>query len=124
VQVLLENGSDAAGNSDAFTTAMKKGRLDIIKLLIEHGANVNGGKSSPLSCAVKLEHVEMFHFLVTRGLELTDEAYVVAMEEARSEGLDSMIQLLKGIQPNTKGMSVYYEWHRIEKVGVRLRNRD
>ena len=52
----------------------KHGNLELIKFLIENGANVNGkvGEESPLSLAVKNVNLELVNFLIENGAKIED----------------------------------------------------
>ncbi|MBO9202428.1 MULTISPECIES: ankyrin repeat domain-containing protein [Niastella] len=83
-EILVQNGANVndvevgerrKGNSTRFTPLMeaaKEGRLDMVKLFVSNGANIdyqNEYKQSALSQAVILEHYDVLLFLLQNGVD-------------------------------------------------------
>ncbi|KAF2269184.1 ankyrin [Lojkania enalia] len=90
INVLLEHGAETIG---AIAKGAAGGYMDIVQLLVEYGADVN--KDYPIVFAVGLEHTKMFRYLVEHGAVLSDKARHACIEQSRSQGLESMMELLK-----------------------------
>lgn len=58
-------GGYSGGSTTALSAAACKGHFDIVKLLVENGADVN--KGHPLSAAVGSNHLEVARFLLEKG---------------------------------------------------------
>lgn len=57
---------------------IEKGFLDLVKLLVEQGANVNYNyKESPLIASIKLKQIEIMNYLLENGADvsLIDEIF-------------------------------------------------
>ena len=72
VRLLLSRGADtnlkSSDGASALDTAAADGRLDIVTLLVESGARVNGrGESNPLLSALCGCHLEVARYFVSRG---------------------------------------------------------
>jgi hypothetical protein len=105
VRLLLENGADTRGRDTFIRNAAKKGRFAVVKLLAEYGADLNGGDPLPLVNAIRLEHEDMFHYLLEHGAGRATRTYDVAMSYAMEGGLESMIELLKEWDAKRRGES-------------------
>jgi hypothetical protein len=91
-RLLLQHGATITGVE--MEVAAKRGSIETVRILLEHGADSNIGEVPPIVSAVKLEHKRMFHLLLEYGAEL-GEAGLMAVKEARKAGLDSMLTLLE-----------------------------
>ena len=89
--------------SDEMHTALMEasmdGHVEVAKLLLDHGAEVNmpaDSFESPLTLAACGGHVELAMLLIERGAnleEVNDEGYTPLMEASR-EGHEEMVALL------------------------------
>jgi hypothetical protein len=95
MRLLLQRGAKASGTGAEIAKAARWGRLDLVKLLVEHGESVCSGTPPPIVSAVELEHDSMFRFLVEHGSLDGGDAGELAMKKAREQGLQSMVALLE-----------------------------
>jgi len=51
----------------ALTLSCEKGYLNIVKLLVEHGSDVNAEGGSPLKCASYNGHIDVIKYLLEKG---------------------------------------------------------
>lgn len=94
VRLLLEHHAEM--NGQEIGRVSYYGRLGLVKMLLEFGANVDGdAQLRPIVNAVYTEHEEMFRLLVEHGAVLTGEVGDSAVQVAKKEGLDSMLALLQ-----------------------------
>ncbi|KAK2762336.1 hypothetical protein FQN54_001346 [Arachnomyces sp. PD_36] len=92
VKLLLDHGADTYG---ALSKAASGGHLGIIQMLLDHGCDVNEGSPPAIVHAVDLEHVNMFYFLREKGAILnTPETGVEAAGRAKAADLQSMLKIL------------------------------
>ncbi|KAF2823856.1 ankyrin [Ophiobolus disseminans] len=73
--------------------AARKGFLAIVRLLLDFGADPNGGETAPLIGAVEAEHVIIFRLLVQWGADVPS-VQAEASKRAEAAGLESMLALL------------------------------
>lgn len=120
VQQLLDYGTKMDGNEIA--VAAHKGRWDVVRLLVERGADINGDWGEklpdsgevwgevapddygykrykrgilPIVGAVAFEREDVVREHVSLGARLDGNFGEKAVEKARTEGLDSMLALLR-----------------------------
>ncbi|GAB1401676.1 hypothetical protein MASR1M68_05870 [Elusimicrobiota bacterium] len=85
-------------------SAVKKNNIEIAKMLIEKGADVNavGGseKKTAIFFAVSDDNVEMAKMLISKGADLnvTDDYYRTPLNIAVEKGNKKMINLLLGVK--------------------------
>jgi len=103
VEFLLQNGADPnTKNSKNFTLLMycvKFSDLKLVKLVVRYGANVNGKDLSgftALDYAVEKNNLEMVKYLVENGAHLSDEAYMIALEN----GYKKIVEFFDCLDPN------------------------
>jgi ankyrin repeat protein len=92
VRILLEHGAEL--KDDALAIAAKRGHMNVVKVLVELGADVNQGKPRAIVSAISLERKDMFYGLLELGATLDGESGREALEKAREEGLTSMLALV------------------------------
>lgn len=103
IDLLLERGADPTFRGDsrrtqkqyAIRSAAAAGSLSIVRKLINHGVDVKvrGPGRQALGEAVRLEHTAMVKFLLGLGVASGERESFI--EDARSFGLDSMVELLQ-----------------------------
>lgn len=94
VLYLLEHGEPIGSRS--LEAASKHGDPDIVRLLLERGANDTFKPGSALVEAVKREHTEVVRLLMeSEGALVDEDAKQQALKVAEEEGLTSMAELLK-----------------------------
>ncbi|KAG4433225.1 hypothetical protein IFR05_011279 [Cadophora sp. M221] len=107
VKLMLEQGADPNWYSPDLTPLMVatfKNRLDLVRLLVEYGANVNDGCPPPIVLAIRQENTSIFKYLRNNGARLdTPDTGAWCMSEARRYRLKSMEVLLveDGIDAST-----------------------
>lgn len=107
--LLLKHGAQLDGSGTIILVA-EAGELDMVKFLLEHGANINemGLKDygddrvmqemgSTLHKAVTDSHTDVVKFLLDRGadIELQDVSGWTLLMQAKEKGDESFIELLK-----------------------------
>jgi ankyrin repeat protein len=87
VEFLLQNGADPnTKNSKNFTLLMycvKFSDLKLVKLVVKYGAYLNSKDLSgytALDYAVEKNNFEMVKYLVENGAHISDDAYMIALE--------------------------------------------
>lgn len=97
LRILLEHPTPSTPlllDASLYTAAMK-GFIDVVRLLLDSGADPNHGEiaKAPLVGAMLSEHTGMFWLLVQRGASVP-RMLAEGEQRARNEGLDSMLALL------------------------------
>jgi hypothetical protein len=92
-RILLSYGAEIKGHEVAI--AAKTQNMDLVRTLIQAGADVNKGDPKPLVSAIASERPDMFRELIRLGARLDNEVLKECVEKARGEGLESMLELLK-----------------------------
>lgn len=91
--------SSACGSQGFLLCSVQDGHVEVARLLLDSGAQVNmpaDSFESPLTLAACGGHVELAALLIERGAnleEVNDEGYTPLMEAAR-EGHEEMVALL------------------------------
>ncbi|CAG0885212.1 unnamed protein product [Cyprideis torosa] len=106
VELLLEEGGASVDSLDEDTNSITPlccagagGAVDVCRLLLRHGANINAGLDkgiSPLKCAVAFRRVECVRFLLDSGALLICPApwSETPVHIAASEGFEDCLELL------------------------------
>ena len=79
LQYLIENNSIT--NDNSLRSAARNGHLDVIKYLVDHGANVNAEDDEALILASKYGHLDVVEYLVDHGANIhaqDDQALIYA----------------------------------------------
>ncbi|KAI0429387.1 ankyrin [Xylaria sp. FL1042] len=97
--MLLDYNADPAymrrDQSNALMAAVWKGRIPIVKTLLDRGVDPNQGSPCPIVLAVFKENLDMFQLLRARGARLDPtETGRLAMAVAEVHGLSSMQDVL------------------------------
>lgn len=95
VLVLLKHGARISTTGHEIGQAAKRGNWGSVRMMLQHGADINRGHPPPIVTAVALEREDIFCELIELGAVLHGDVGTKAVECARSEGLDSMLLLLK-----------------------------
>jgi ankyrin repeat protein len=104
VKLLLRRGArPRLGWGDTLACAAKWGYLDIVRILLDHGADINESPPEELRAppaivsAIQLEHEEMFRFLIKRGavLKTLDAVHFLRKRDAMVKKPDAGSQALK-----------------------------
>ncbi|XP_048244847.1 uncharacterized protein LOC124124203 isoform X3 [Haliotis rufescens] len=76
VSALLRSGTNNNINTQIFNSASKEGHTDIVKLLIEKGADVSaaGCGDTPLLCACRGGHTDIVKLLIEKGADVSAAA--------------------------------------------------
>ena len=69
VKLLLEHGADVNAR-DALKCAAENGRIDVVKLLLEHGANLHAKDEWALKVAIRYYHTEVVKLLLENGADV------------------------------------------------------
>ena len=113
MQILLGQGADngtpegedkqtPAIGSEALFTAIKKGDVETVRLLVEAGADVNAaegfGGNTPLHEAVEEGNAEIVQILVDAGADIEAEGFMdqTPLSLAAEEGVTEIMQILLG----------------------------
>jgi hypothetical protein len=92
-RILLSHGAEIKGHE--VVIAAKTQNMELVRTLVKAGADVNRGEPKPLVSAIALERPDMFKELIRLGARLDDGVLQECVENAREEGLESMVELLK-----------------------------
>ena len=81
--------------------ASEKGDLDVLKMLVDHGANINAQDAddrTALMIAVKHRQPAMIRFLLAHGADqnIKDKYKETVLEIAQSENYTEAVEILKG----------------------------
>lgn len=88
----INDGVDVnINNGHPLQYAVRIHRLDIVKLLVESGANVNL-TDEPLYIATKLENMEIISYLIEKGVEISELAFVAALLSNNTQIIDYFLQ--------------------------------
>ncbi|MYH61876.1 MAG: ankyrin repeat domain-containing protein, partial [Caldilineaceae bacterium SB0675_bin_29] len=102
-----EAASTPSVGSEALYTAIEKGDVDMVRLLVEAGADVNAaegfGGNTPLHEAVKKGDVEIVPLLVAAGALGESQGYFdrTPLSLAAEEGATEIMRILLGLGEST-----------------------
>ncbi|UJR22944.1 hypothetical protein I4U23_025971 [Adineta vaga] len=101
VNLLVSQGADVNRTTEdtqetALTLACAGGFLDVAKILISHGANVNLGQSTPLMEASQEGHIELVQYLIQNSADVnqTTPAGETALAYACESGHTEVAEIL------------------------------
>jgi len=84
--------------------AAKTGHERVAQILLDHGADINGGWPAPLAAAAFNGKAHMVRFLLDRGADVTaPNCGDIALSEAASQGYESVVRLLVESGVNVEG---------------------
>lgn len=124
VQYLIDKGADpnakTSGNETALHRAARGGHLDVVKLLVAYGADLNiiynaNGGLSPLSRAAESGNLEVVKYLVEKGADVnyTNESSGSSpLRSAAYEGNYEIFKYLAQMQPAD------YDWQEVLFYGL------
>lgn len=93
VNELINNNVDIHAYDDAaLMWSARRGFLDIVKVLVEHGANINNSNS--LKWSVKNNHIEVVKYLISKGADINFHKYFNAFRIAAEEGYVEIVKYL------------------------------
>ncbi len=104
VELLLESGAEIGARTFSGATALQAAiagdgplQIEIVKLLVDRGADVNStGDEPPLMTASSMNRTDMVKFLLSRGADVNardEEGFTVLMEPAGS-GYEEVVVIL------------------------------
>jgi ankyrin repeat protein len=94
VRLLLENGADVhVENDDALRLASQEGHLEMVRLLLEKGVNVNAKYGHALRAASAAGHLEIVKLLIENGAKVNAKEDE-ALREASRSGHFKIVKLL------------------------------
>ncbi|MCK5605114.1 ankyrin repeat domain-containing protein [Candidatus Pacearchaeota archaeon] len=95
VKLLLDNGADVESfDNRAIRWASQSGRYEVVKLLIKYGANIHSSNNSALKDASYYGHYEVVKLLLDNG----DDAhfyYKTELRLAKKSSHDDVVELLE-----------------------------
>ncbi|KAF2873683.1 ankyrin repeat-containing domain protein [Massariosphaeria phaeospora] len=103
VRTLLDHGAEVSGA--VLSNPAKLGRISMVRLLLDNGADPNEGSPNALVTAIALEHKAMFNLLLERGAVLSKEVGEECVKRAKADGLESMLVFLEEI-----GVDIVTTW--------------
>lgn len=94
VKTLIESGADIHKNDDmSLFWASYSGHTEIVIYLVEHGANINAQNGDILIVACKKGHFKIIQYLVEKGIDIF-ETGGVGLTWAASEGYYDIVKYL------------------------------
>ena len=103
IQVVMHHLNNPVGN--ALTIASNNGYTEIVKLLLNKGADVNSGGGECLQAASSMGHIEIVNVLLDKGADVNSQGgrYGNALQAASSMGHIEIVKLLldKGADVNS-----------------------
>lgn len=116
VRQLLNHGADIeAGRSGPqwnisatpLTGAAAGGHLDIVRYLVEGGANVNGnGYKSPVAQAIKHRHADIVDYLLGAGADTPESILSLVMGTSQTLYCDSLARLITMMPDHTRQIPI------------------
>ncbi|OBS24987.1 hypothetical protein FPOA_05523 [Fusarium poae] len=120
IELLLRYGASANATGEvygnALTAAAFDGRIDIVTMLLDAGADINSDKGFALQTAAAQDHIEVVKLLLERGAEINKVATHdgmpegTALQAAVERGNEEIVDVLleHGADPNLGGGSNKY----------------
>lgn len=101
VRFLVENGADIhIYDETPLKLATEAGHLNIVKYLAEHGANIHVGNNDILTIASKEEHLDIVKYLVENGVEINHLSLLFSVSRNRLDMFKYFVK--KGANINDK----------------------
>ncbi|MCJ1236216.1 hypothetical protein MMC14_004194 [Varicellaria rhodocarpa] len=102
--LLVSNFQD----SDILQSAAKEvGNIKVVQLLLDHGANVNGGESdlgNALTHASRAGNLDIMRLLLSYGADIEGRALITAIAEKKGNVVDFLLQ--NGVDVNAPGKKI------------------
>ena len=93
VKVLLKNGADVNACTDwEFKIASSEFQVEMVKLLLDYGANVHASDDYLLCFAAEVGNIRLVKLLLEYGANVHDDALELAQQEGHSEILNLLLQ--------------------------------
>ena len=93
VKYLIEHGANININEQTICCALERGHFDVVEYLIEHGANIHAGYDYALRHASEYGHLEIVKYLVEHGADIhTYDDY--ALRAASTYGFFEIVKYL------------------------------
>lgn len=93
IKTLIDHGADIEKNNGyAITTAAIKGNLELVKFLITRGANFHVKNENPLGWAAKNGHIKIVEYLLKKGA--IAEANNLVLQESIINGHTEIVKIL------------------------------
>lgn len=96
ISALLETMDPAAEDSEALLTALAYGHLDVAKLLVDAGADINARNREALRIAITNNEPKIVDFIVGNGGTVTAEIVKLA-QRARSDYIRGIVMSAYGL---------------------------
>ena len=94
MSLVLQRSKESVNTGFELIKAIKMGRLDVVKVLVEDGTSTSRLMPESIVSAVELEDDRMFRFLVEHCALTAGDAGKGAMAKAKEQGNHSMVSLL------------------------------
>jgi ankyrin repeat protein len=96
LQELIAKKVNIRTNDDwALQLAALNGHMEIVRLLVENGADVHAGNDMPIRWAAEEGHLEIVKFLLERGADMTANNNVAIRMAAKNGHFDTVALLVK-----------------------------
>lgn len=113
-EYLLDLGQGVKIREELLCEVIERGNLEILKLLVEHGANITSGYKKALKfvrLACQNRHVEVARFLLEKGANIHNYKNTYLLQEASRAGYKDIVKLLVdfGADINTRNCRALME---------------
>jgi ankyrin repeat protein len=107
VKFLIENGANVkTNNNQPIQSASTGGYLDVVRLLFENGADIHIDNDKPLQYASYNGHIELVKFLVENGSNIHAEDNII-IETAKKHKQTDIINYFDTIIKSKKTKEIY-----------------
>lgn len=70
VRLLLRHGANTKNNSLILSASVGNGHMDVVKILLDHGANVHANKDEAIKYAALNGHINIIKLLISKGANI------------------------------------------------------